>query len=94
MSESCNHAKQVVVDGVKFDTFDWCQKSRGHWGAHVTRYGETWGGWHLRDCRAGVLFRWGSLWIGAHWAGNHKRLCVNLIPCVTLWLVLPGGDAP
>jgi hypothetical protein len=44
--------------------------------------------------RAGVLFRWGSLWVGAHWAGNHKRLCVNLIPCITFWLTWPGGHPP
>jgi hypothetical protein len=45
--------------------------------------------WH-----AGVLFRWGSLWIGAHYAAKHKRLCVNLIPCVTIWVTAPGGDVP
>lgn len=44
--------------------------------------------------RAGVLFRWGSLWVGAHWAGNHKRLYINFVPCVTVWIVAPGGDVP
>jgi hypothetical protein len=41
-----------------------------------------------------ILFRWGSLWVGAHWSQVHKRLCVNLVPCITLWVALPGGDAP
>lgn len=42
----------------------------------------------------GILFRAGSLWVGAHWGAHHRRLCVNLLPCVTFWFTLPGGDAP
>jgi len=42
----------------------------------------------------GWLFRLGSLWIGAHWSPANKRLCINLIPCVTLWIVWPGGVVP
>ena len=44
--------------------------------------------------RMGLKFRLGSLWMGAHWSPQNKRLCINLIPCVTLWVVLPGGVAP
>lgn len=44
--------------------------------------------------RFGFLFRWGSLWIGAHYAPHNKRLCLNLIPCVTLWFTFPGGVPP
>lgn len=44
--------------------------------------------------RAGILFRWGSLWIGAHWGDHHKRLCINPVPCLTFWFVWPGGDLP
>jgi len=42
----------------------------------------------------GWLFRWGSFWIGAHWAKHNKRLCVNVIPCVTFWICAPGGNQP
>jgi len=42
----------------------------------------------------GILFRPGSLWIGAHWSPMNRRLCVNLIPCVTIWIVVAGGVAP
>jgi len=42
----------------------------------------------------GVLFRKGSLWIGGHWAPHNKRLCLNLIPCVTIWVTWPGGITP
>ena len=54
--------------------------------AILAKYTDRW--------RCGVLFRWGSLWVGAHYAANHKRLCINLIPCVTIWIVAPGGDVP
>ncbi len=52
---------------------------------------------HLREkqsWRAGVLFRWGSCWIGYHWSKTNKRLCVNLIPFVTVWVCPPGGITP
>lgn len=44
--------------------------------------------------RWGVLFRWGSCWIGAHWAPHNKRLCINVVPFVTIWIVWPGGLVP
>lgn len=44
--------------------------------------------------KAGLLFRWGSLWIGAHWSPAHRRWCINLVPCVTLWITLAGGHVP
>jgi hypothetical protein len=43
---------------------------------------------------AGIRFRLGSLWIGAHWSAQNRRLCVNFLPCCTLWLVWPGGIRP
>jgi peptidoglycan/LPS O-acetylase OafA/YrhL len=42
-------------------------------------------GWHTR---------WGSFWIGCHWSPWNRRFCINLLPCVTLWVVLPGGKEP
>lgn len=42
----------------------------------------------------GVLLRKGSLWIGAHWSPQNKRLCLNLLPCVTIWFAMPGGLRP
>lgn len=44
--------------------------------------------------RAGILYRMGSLWIGVHWSGANRRWCINLLPCVTVWIVLPGGREP
>jgi len=42
----------------------------------------------------GILFRPLSLWIGTHWSSYNKRLCTNLVPCVTIWVTLPGGRVP
>jgi hypothetical protein len=39
--------------------------------------------------RCGIIFRIGSLWVGAHWSGENRRLCVNLVPCVTIWFGNP-----
>jgi len=44
--------------------------------------------------KAGVRFRWGSAWIGAHWSPHNKRLCINVIPCVRIWIVGAGGIGP
>lgn len=44
--------------------------------------------------KAGLLLRWGSAWIGVHWSTANRRLCINVVPCVTLWITLPGGRAP
>lgn len=42
----------------------------------------------------GYIIRLGSFWIGAHWSKFNKRLCVNLLPCITVWVVWPGGKTP
>lgn len=43
---------------------------------------------------AGILFRWGSIWLGAHYSGYNRRWCINLVPCVTIWVTLKGGNKP
>jgi len=42
----------------------------------------------------GLLVNWRALWVGAHYSPAHKRLCVNLLPGVTLWWTRPGGQLP
>ncbi|MEY4428616.1 MAG: hypothetical protein RLZZ182_1305 [Pseudomonadota bacterium] len=44
--------------------------------------------------RCGVLFRWASAWVGIHWSSFDRRFCINLLPCVTFWITLPGGHIP
>ena len=44
--------------------------------------------------KIGILFRWSSFWIGAHWSPYNRRLCVNLVPFITFWITAPGGGTP
>ena len=41
-----------------------------------------------------LIFRLKSLWIGAHYSAYNKRLCVNVLPCVTIAITLTGGNTP
>jgi hypothetical protein len=44
--------------------------------------------------RCGFLLRLPSFWVGVHWSSFDRRFCINLLPCVTLWITLPGGHIP
>lgn len=42
----------------------------------------------------GLCIQPGGVWVGAHWSKHNRRLCVNLLPCVTLWFTAVGGKQP
>lgn len=42
----------------------------------------------------GVLFRKESLWVGAHYSPFNKRWCINIVPCITIWITFEGGNTP
>lgn len=42
----------------------------------------------------GLKFQLGGAWIGAHYSPYNRRWCINLIPCVTVWVTLKGGKVP
>lgn len=42
----------------------------------------------------GILFRLASFWVGIHYNRYNRRLCINLVPCVTFWVCAPGGRRP
>jgi len=44
--------------------------------------------------KTGIIFRWWSFWIGFHYSKFNKRLCINILPCITFWITLPGGVKP
>jgi len=44
--------------------------------------------------KAGVLFNPHALWIGAHYSTYNKRLCINVVPCVTVWICARDGIVP
>lgn len=54
----------------------------------------TWRSKIVIKTTVGILFRLTSLWIGVHYSHREKRYCVNLLPCVTIWIALPGGQRP
>lgn len=39
--------------------------------------------------KSGLLIRGYSFWIGIHYSKYCKRLCINLIPCLTIWIGTP-----
>lgn len=49
---------------------------------------------YIANCRTGILFRLSSFWIGINYSKSCKRYCINLIPCVTLWICTPDGNIP
>lgn len=44
--------------------------------------------------KVGILFRLASFWIGIHYSKSCKRWCINLVPCVTLYICKPDGHIP
>ena len=42
----------------------------------------------------GMQCRLHSFWVGVHYSPYNLRYCVNLVPFITIWLVLPGGCVP
>ena len=42
----------------------------------------------------GILFNKGALWIGCHYSPYNKRYCINIVPCITIWIALPDGNVP
>lgn len=42
----------------------------------------------------GVLCRWQSCWVGAHYSPYNRRWCINLVPFVTVWVCAKGGVVP
>ena len=42
----------------------------------------------------GIIFRFWSFWIGIHISKFQKRICINLLPCITIWITWKGGTKP
>lgn len=42
----------------------------------------------------GVLFNPAALWLGVHYSHYHQRVCINLLPCLTVWVCGPRGELP
>lgn len=44
--------------------------------------------------KLGFLTRKGSMWIGLHYSPYHKRGCLNILPCLTVWFTANDGHIP
>jgi hypothetical protein len=44
--------------------------------------------------RAGFKFQLGAWWLGAHYSSYNRRVCINFLPCLTVWIAFPGGKTP
>lgn len=44
--------------------------------------------------KIGLLVQKGGFWIGAHYSPFNRRVCINLVPFVTIWVALPDGKTP
>lgn len=44
--------------------------------------------------RFGALFNPYAFWLGAHYSAYNKRLCINVLPMLTIWIVFDGGTVP
>jgi hypothetical protein len=40
------------------------------------------------------LVQGGAFWIGAHYSTDTKRLCIQLVPFLTICIVGEGGQVP
>jgi hypothetical protein len=48
----------------------------------------------VNKTHCGWLVRFASFWVGVHYSSFDRRFCINLLPCVTFWITLPGGHLP
>lgn len=44
--------------------------------------------------KAKVLWQWHAVWIGVHYSAFNRRVCLNVIPFLTLCIVFRGGIEP
>lgn len=42
----------------------------------------------------GIILRLSSFWIGVHYSNYCKRLCINILPCITIWITAKDGQVP
>ncbi len=44
--------------------------------------------------KIGILFKLANFWIGFHYSEKCNRVCINIIPCVTIWITLENDIVP
>ena len=56
---------------------------------HLFKVGPAKRAWSM-----GLLWSPHTMWVGSHYSPHNKRYCINLVPCLTVWVRLPGGKEP
>lgn len=49
---------------------------------------------NIFEFRVFFLVQGGAWWIGVHYSTDTRRICINLVPCLTICIVLKGGAVP
>ena len=50
---------------------------------------------HVRRASSwGILLNPHAWWLGVHYSPRDKRFCINLFPCLTVWVAKEGGREP
>lgn len=49
---------------------------------------------HTNEVRTGFIFNLTSAWIGIHYSKRERRVCINILPCLTFWITRKGGTLP
>jgi hypothetical protein len=47
-----------------------------------------------KDIKIGILLNPHAFWIGAHYSIYNRRLCINVLPMLTIWIAFKGGVVP
>lgn len=42
----------------------------------------------------GLLLNRRAFWVGWHYSEHNRRLCINVLPCITIYYVRPEGFIP
>lgn len=50
--------------------------------------------WATLEWATGLLFQPNAFWIGAHYSYANNRLCINILPMLTLWITFREGNIP
>lgn len=42
----------------------------------------------------GLIASKGAMWVGYHYSAYNRRVCINILPGLTFWVVTDGGNIP
>lgn len=79
---------------IRLFTITWAKVPYKHRWPASTEHGPAFVTTDYAAGRTGLLINKRALWVGVHFSAWNSRVCINLLPCVTLWVTMPGGIEP